>query len=309
MSEDLTFTCGICKKQINAIADSNSTIIERQMPELNSKSDLMTYHIETQCNENEIHLNLIVVDRDGRYRGLKHSEVRASRRINDSVLNNLKDVLRFGNDLAKGISVTLRGNGIAVCGEEEQCNKFAEVIPRCFALDSYEIRPWISSIQDFVKEYGNSSMISPRTIALLDSGLMRQVIQTLTEAPRMELRNRTVVGADALPFSTNLLKMLRAVPENEHRAMQALLDTQLSSLQKNLDLLENTLRTPLSETMVVRAGDLSEVEFLNQILERVLSPQQLAEIRTSIRPEDFEILAPHLTRRIPELSRAMGYTT
>lgn len=309
MAEDLAFICGICRKQINAIADSNSTIIERQMPEPGSQSELMTYHIETHCNDNEIHLNVIVVDKDGRYRGLKHSEVRASKRIDDEILSNLKDVLRFGSDLAKGISVTLRGFGIAVCGEEEQCEKYAQVLPRCFALDAYEVRPWIYTIEEFVKEYGKSNSISPRTIALFDSGLIRQVSQTLVDAPRMELRNRTVFGADTLSFSANLLKMLRAVPDGENRAMHAILDAQLSSLQKNLEMLENVLRGPLSEMMIVKAGDLSEVEFLNQILERILSPNQLSQIQASIRPEDFEILAPHLTRRIAELSKAMGIKT
>lgn len=304
--DELSFNCGVCSARINVGSDSRSKIIERQNPIQGTKSDLLIYHIETQCHENEVHLNLVVVDTDGRYRGIKHSEKRSSRRIDDAVLDKLADVLRFGNDFAKGISISLSGSGFALCGEEDECKKFAQVMQVCFALDSYEIIPWISTIEEFVKAYGKSPAIGSRVIGLFDSGLTRQVIQHLPNTPRMELRNRTVTGGTLFDYSSNLLKMLRGIPAKEVRAMQALIETQLNTLQKSLEFLEKTVRDLTTEMIVFRAGAMNEVDFINEILERLLPPQKLAELRSAIRPEELEILAPHLVRRIPALSNAMG---
>ncbi len=305
MSEEIAFNCGICKRHIDVVSDAKSTIVEKQVPPSGSGNDLIVYRIESRCIEGEIHLNLVVVDSSGQYRGLKHSEILTSKQIDDSALSDIKEILRFGNGLSKALSATLQGSGLAICGEQEDCELFARVLNTCFALDAYQIKPWISSIADFVKQYSVSTNLNPNTIALFDSGLIRQVSQTLDKTTRMELRNRTVYHAEDLSFSINLLKMLKVVPNGEDRTMRILVTSQLDTLQKNLKILEDLLNKGLSDTMVLRAGDLPAVSFVNQILEQILSTEELARLKAQIKEEDFEILTPHLIRRISKLGKAM----
>lgn len=280
-------------------------MIDKQPISRDGSIDLETYNVESECETGHIHVNIIIVDKDGRYRGHKHAEVKVSDIVDDEMLKDLRQVLKFGNDLAKVLSVTLQGNSIFICGEEDTCQRWNRVLPKFFTLSEYVVKPWIFLIEDFVSNYGNNSLSENGVIGFIDSGLIRQAITNYPTIPRAELRNRTVYEGKTLIYAHNLAKMLLAIPESENRALLLLLSNQLEELRKLRDEIVQKLQNSLTETVVLKAGNMSDVDFIDMIIEQVLPADSLRDLKSRIKHEELEILVPHLIRNVPALNRAL----
>jgi hypothetical protein len=300
-----SFSCGVCKKQITLGVTDRVRVTDKQPISSNGIVNLETYTVESECETGQIHVNIVIIDKDGKYRGHKHAETKVSDRVDDEMLSDLRQVLKFGNDLAKVFSVTLQGGSIFVCGEEETCQRWSRVLPRFFTLGDYVIKPWIYLIEDFVKEYGNVSIRKNGIIGLIDGGLIRQAITTFPSIPRAELRNRTVYEGKSLAYAQNLTKMLLAIPDSENRALLILLSTQLDELRNLRDEITQKLNNSLIETVVLKAGDMSDLDFMDMVLEQVFPPDSLRDLRLRMKHEELEILSPHLIQSVPALNRAL----
>ncbi|MFQ5833224.1 MAG: hypothetical protein ACE5H4_11010 [Candidatus Thorarchaeota archaeon] len=302
--EAVSFRCGVCNERVVVGSSDRVRVVDRQPVSNSAIGEMDTYNIESECSDGEIHVNIIVVDGDGRYRGHKHSAKKESKHIDVSTLDDLRRILSFGDNLSKVFSTTLRGKSFLICGEEDECQVWLRVLPRVFSLSDYQAKPWIYLIEDFVESYRKEPFPQNGVIGLLDSGLIRQAITALPDAPRVELRNRTVYQGESLVYAQNLVKMLRAIPSSEDRALITLVSTELDSLRRLLNDLTQNLEIALTETVVLGAGQLSEVEFIESVLNQVLASNSSNDLKSRLKREELEILAPHLIQRVPALRKA-----
>ncbi|MFW9800682.1 MAG: hypothetical protein ACFFD9_09615 [Candidatus Thorarchaeota archaeon] len=303
-NEAISFQCGVCSERIVVGSTDRVRVVDKQPVPDSAIGKMDTYNIESECSDGEIHVNIIVVDSDGRYRGHKHSAKRESKRIDTHTIDDLRRILSFGDDLSKVFSTTLRGKSFLICGEEEDCQIWLRTLPRIFSLNEYETKPWIYLIEDFVESYRKDPFPQDGVIGPLDSGLIRQAITALPETPRVELRNRTVYQGESLAYAKNLVKMLRAIPASEDRALVTLVSTELDSLRNLLNELTQNLESALTETVVLGAGQLSEVDFIESVINQVLASNSSNDLKSSMKREELEILAPHLIQRVPALRKA-----
>ncbi len=280
-------------------------IVEEQAESGNTVTQLITCHVESECIIGEIHVNIVVIDANGKYRGHKHSTIRSVDRVDKQTFDDLCRVLRFGNELSKVFSATLRGQSLVICGEDIPCKSWVRILPRFFSLSTYTIKPWISLIDEFVKDWSHTPLQDYGALVLVDTGLLKPATRAFSDKSVVELRSRSVHHGEALSYTRNLVKLLRGIPSSQDQALLTLLTSQMDGLRNLMNQLTRILSSSLTETVVLRAGEISEVEFIEMLLDQVLPTVSRDDLRTRMKHDELEILAPHLIQGVPALASAV----
>jgi len=123
MTEEIIFPCDICKEDIIITTNSPKVkVISKQVTADDFFGTLETYHIESQCRPNEIHVNIVVIDGQKRYRGHKYSAIKSLESIDKNLGSNLQLLLTFGKELAKPLAAILKGDSIILAGSAPSQN-------------------------------------------------------------------------------------------------------------------------------------------------------------------------------------------
>jgi len=157
MQEGIVFPCDICKEDIIIGKSSQGVkIISKQTNLDDFFGTLETYHIESACKPNEIHVNIVVIDEQKRYRGHKYSTIKTSEPVEKKHRGNIRLLLGLGKDLAKVLSATLQGCSLILCGDSPTTILWANTLQELFTLSLYTRRKWIISENEFRNEFERS---------------------------------------------------------------------------------------------------------------------------------------------------------
>ncbi len=272
------------------------------------QSSLDTYYVETQCVPGEIHINIVVVDANGRYRGTKHSTIRSLSSVDEESIDSLRKMLRFGGSFSSILTMVLRGEPLVICGEEEACQYWSRALTRFFAIRTYETTEWFSLIEEVIRRFGTRADLRHGTMVLCDAGLINHALKVFPDTAVVELRRRTVHRGKDSVFAKNLVKMLNAIPASEGKAMVTLVNTQIDGLRTLLTDIVQQLRERISDTLIVGTAKMSEIELVEELMRKTLSPDLYASLGEHMKHEELFLLAPHIIRAVKPLADAVSAT-
>ncbi len=300
-----TFNCAVCKRVID-VGSSELVRVLRKEPTVGSAfSNFETYYIETMCVPSEIHVNIVVIDEQGKYRGHKHSTVKSIETIDEELAGKLRTVLNFGGNLSRVLTITLCGEPLVICGEEEACNAWSDVLAHFFTISPYETTEWLSLIREVIEHYGTKSKLNYGKIVLLDTGLINQALKIFEGIPVVELRRRTVHRSKDCEFSKNLVKTLLSIPASNSKVLATLINTQITELKSLLADLILQLKAKISNIVLIEEKDASLASIVESLMRRLLPPESYKSLTDRMKHEELVILAPHVVHAIEPLAKAL----
>ncbi|NHJ48293.1 MAG: hypothetical protein FK733_10955 [Asgard group archaeon] len=302
LTEEIIFPCDVCKEDISIGENIPGTnIISKQTTSDDFFGSLTTFHIESSCKDNEIHVNIVVIDGQNRYRGHKYSSVKTSQPIHQTLGANLQLLLSFGKDLSKVVNTTLQGNSLVIAGDSPTTNLWAKTLYDLFTISNYTIRRWIISEQDFDNEYFKNPLRLSNEFILIDSSLIKKIRKSHSKLAIVDLRKNKTYGVNYTDFTKELVTTMLKVPSEQSNSILNYLNIQIEWLKRLLNELRGELDSSIVETAACPVGNLSETVIINSVLDQILTEKVIGNLRARMRNEEFEIVVSHLLRDVPEL--------
>ncbi len=299
----IAFLCDICGQKI--LIDESDESVVRVISEQTTDDDffgnLTTYHVESKCKPDELHVNIVVVDGDNRYRGHKYSATKADEISGLSQVGDLRLLLNFGKDLYKVVDLTLRGYSVILCGSGADSEHWANTLQDYFALSPYIMRPWFISKEDFLEEFQLKPLNAFGEFCLIDEKLKKLTKKHMPNIALVELKKNKIHGAKGSSLAKELVSKMLTIPPNQNDALLSLVEHQVKWLKRLLVELKDRLDGSIVETAVCPVGKLEEVVIMKSVLDQLLTEHVLSDLRARMRDEEFELVIMHLYREVPEL--------
>ncbi len=308
MLEGIVFPCDICKEDI-VIGNSSQGIkvISKQTNLDDFFGTLETYHIESACEANEIHVNIVVIDGQKRYRGHKYSTIKTSEPVEKKHRGNIRLLLGIGKDLAKFISSSLQGCSLILCGDSPTTTLWANTLQELFTLSPFIRRKWIISETEFKRKFDLNPIKEAGEFILIDDSLLKIVRKKYSKITVVDLRKNKVYNAKEKEFAKNFVAAVMRIPETQHEAVLNYVTIQVEWLKRLLEELKGEMESSIVETAACPIGNLAETVKINAVLDQVITEKVLGDLRARMRPEEFEIVIAHLLREVPALNEIVHH--
>ncbi|MFX0091968.1 MAG: hypothetical protein ACFFBD_09415 [Candidatus Hodarchaeota archaeon] len=295
-----SFSCDICKREV-VIGSDRVRIIDKQASSGDFFGTLITYHVESECKPNEIHVNIVVIDGDNQYRGSKYSAIKTIEQNNKHLTTNLRLMLGFGKNLSKVLTAVLEGHSIIICGDGPTTNLWASTLQKLFALSPYLVKPWTISKEELQKSLTEKPLEKSGEFLLLDESLLRQARKDMPTMPLVDLKRKKVYGVKEKSFIKDFVTKMLDIPPDQNNALMNLVNIQIEWLKRLLGELRREMEGSIVETLACPVGDLSETVVIQSVLDQILTEQVLRNLQARMKQEEFEVVIAHLLRDVSGL--------